>query len=103
MKTRCTSATPAGIPRSRSSWTRRERAEIRRNCEEVEAQARAYRELYGEDDFNDDYEPVDDDDRCYRCGGDGVIEYAEGGPEVWGEDCPSEVNHLVPCPDCSGF
>jgi hypothetical protein len=35
------------------------------------------------------------------CGGEGFIEYLEC-PEVWGEDCPSEVNHLVTCPDCAG-
>lgn len=39
---------------------------------------------------------------CDRCGGEGHIEYDEGGPDVWGEDCPSEVNHLVACPDCDG-
>lgn len=42
-----------------------------------------------------------DDDACPRCGGDGSIEYLEA-PETWGEDCPSEKNHLVECPDCDG-
>lgn len=44
----------------------------------------------------------EDRDVCDRCGGDGTIEYADAGPDVWGEDCPSEVNHLVECPDCEG-
>jgi hypothetical protein len=39
---------------------------------------------------------------CGTCGGEGMIEYMEGGPEVWGEDCPSEENHLVTCPNCRG-
>jgi hypothetical protein len=29
-----------------------------------------------------------------------VVEYIDH-PEVWGEDCPSEMNHLVPCSECS--
>ena len=102
MSTKRTSPTPAGIPRSRSRWTRRERAEIRRNYEEVEAQARAYRELYGEDDFNDDYEPVDDDGPCETCGGIGFIvtccdDLCQGsGGCIHGDG-------EVPCPDCGGF
>ena len=52
---------------------------------------------YGDDCF---YDP--DRDLCERCGGEGFIEYADAGPDVWGEDCPSMVNHLVNCPDCDG-
>lgn len=37
-----------------------------------------------------------------RCGGEGFIEYADAGPSVWGEDTPSEKNHLVTCPQCYG-
>lgn len=48
-----------------------------------------------------DYDDLDRD-TCERCGGDGSIEYMDAGPSVWGEDCPSEVNHLVECPDCGG-
>ncbi len=44
-----------------------------------------------------------DSDECERCGGEGFIEYADAGPDVWGEDCPSEVNHLVTCPECGGW
>src|SRR5688572_5387398 len=56
-----------------------------------------------EDDRFDDYDDFDeDDDRCDRCCGEGFIEYIDGGPEVWGEDCPSEENHLVSCPRCRG-
>lgn len=36
---------------------------------------------------------------CSRCGGEGFIEYNDA-PDLWGEDCPSEVNHLVDCPEC---
>lgn len=42
------------------------------------------------------------DDSCDRCGGEGLLEYNDAGPDVWGEDSPSEVNHLVTCPDCNG-
>lgn len=44
----------------------------------------------------------DDCDVCDRCGGDGLIEYLDAGPSEWGEDCPSEMNHLIPCPECRG-
>jgi hypothetical protein len=60
---------------------------------------------HGDDRFDedDDYCGLDPDtEMCERCGGDGSIEYMDGGPSVWGEDCPSEVNHLVECPDCGG-
>lgn len=54
-------------------------------------------------DHLDDYDDFDDDGRdlCERCGGEGLVEYAES-PDVWGEDCPSLVNHLVTCPLCGG-
>ena len=39
---------------------------------------------------------------CSRCGGDGVIEYNDGDPSDWGEDCPSEINHLIVCRACNG-
>ena len=41
-----------------------------------------------------------EDWECSRCGGDGFVEYIES-PDLWGEDCPSEVNHLLPCPECA--
>lgn len=49
------------------------------------------------DDYPEDY--WDDEETCDMCGGDGVIEYLDH-PEVWGEDCPSYQNHLLPCPEC---
>lgn len=49
------------------------------------------------DDYPEEY--WDDEDVCEMCGGDGVIEYLDH-PEVWGEDCPSYQNHLLPCPEC---
>jgi hypothetical protein len=48
-----------------------------------------------------DYDDFGDGETCDCCGGEGVIEYADH-PEVWGEDCPSYKNHLLPCPECSG-
>lgn len=44
----------------------------------------------------------DDNLVCERCGGEGSIEYDDAGSDVWGEDCPSEMNHLVECPACRG-
>ena len=41
------------------------------------------------------------DHSCDRCGGDGFMEYYDC-PESWEEDCPSEKNHLVECPECHG-
>ena len=40
-------------------------------------------------------------DPCDRCGGDGMIELHDA-PEMWGEDCCSEENRLMTCPDCKG-
>ena len=51
------------------------------------------------DDYPAEYWDENGDDTCSCCGGDGVVEYADH-PEVWGEDCPSYENHLVPCPEC---
>jgi hypothetical protein len=50
----------------------------------------------------DDYFDGESEPSCCTCGGEGFIEYNDGGPEVWGEDCPSEENHLVTCPNCRG-
>lgn len=50
-------------------------------------------------------EPDDQDGEvgvCGRCGGDGVIEYNDGDPSDWVEDCPSEINHLIECRECNG-
>ena len=51
-----------------------------------------------------DHDLDDDTDHltCDRCAGEGGLEYSQAGPDVWGEDCPSEMNHLVTCPDCGG-
>jgi RecJ-like exonuclease len=38
---------------------------------------------------------------CEQCGGEGMVEYMDC-PEAWGEDCPSEPNHLITCPRCHG-
>lgn len=51
----------------------------------------------------DDYEPGlddDDDDTCGMCGGDGMIMLSEAGPSEWGEDCFSEVDRPIACPEC---
>ena len=39
---------------------------------------------------------------CGRCGGEGFIEYNDGDQSDWGEDCPSEINHLIECRECRG-
>jgi hypothetical protein len=55
-----------------------------------------------DDRYDDDDYDQQDRDQCDRCGGDGVLDYLDAGPDVWGEDCPSLVDHLVTCPDCGG-
>jgi len=57
-------------------------------------------EEYWDEEWQEPWEDLPD--RCERCGGDGMIEYLAAGPSVWGEDCPSEPNHLVICPECGG-
>ena len=52
---------------------------------------------YDDDDFDDE----GDDDLCPWCGGDGITEYLDD-EGSWGEDCPSEENHLVTCSGCKG-
>ena len=47
-----------------------------------------------------DYEDYDDEDCCPMCGGDGVVMLSECGPSEWGEDCFSEEDRLVTCPEC---
>lgn len=37
---------------------------------------------------------------CELCGGEGFREYNDA-PDEWGEDCPSEINHLIPCRGCA--
>ena len=39
---------------------------------------------------------------CEHCGGDGCIDYLDGDGGDWGEDCPSEENHLIICRHCGG-
>ena len=39
---------------------------------------------------------------CDRCGGEGFIEYNDGDGSDWGEDSPSEENHLITCRACHG-
>ena len=54
-----------------------------------------------DDDWDAFYTQYDPDAwDCDRCGGEGHMEYNDC-PEAWGEDCPSEVNHLVECPNCN--
>lgn len=50
-----------------------------------------------------DQENIDDvaPGRCQRCGGEGCVEYFDA-EDKWGEDSPSELNHLIACPDCAG-
>ena len=53
-------------------------------------------------DCEDDYWDGENEPICPSCGGEGMVEYLDAGPSVWGEDCPSEENHLVTCPNCRG-
>lgn len=55
-------------------------------------------ELYIDDDYP--YDDEDDDD-CPTCGSEGITEYLDD-EGSWGEDCPSEVSHLVTCSNCRG-
>lgn len=55
------------------------------------------RSSYGLDDPPDDGA---DEPACDRCGDVGLIEYSSA-PELWGEDSPSEPNHMVECPACT--
>ena len=49
----------------------------------------------------DDFADLEESEPCPTCGGDGFIEYLDA-PEAWGEDCPSEENHLIECTNCGG-
>lgn len=67
----------------------------------VEWARKHHEPLWNEEDL------IDDHDReqascCDRCGGDGYIEYIDGDGGDWGEDCPSEENHLIICRACGG-
>lgn len=52
----------------------------------------------------EDYDDGGDYDAelCPTCGGDGVESYLDAGPSAWGEDCPSEMDHLITCTNCKG-
>lgn len=52
-------------------------------------------------DYDEMFDDDDDRDSCPTCGGDGITEYMDD-EGSWGEDCPSEVNHLVTCSNCRG-
>jgi hypothetical protein len=49
-----------------------------------------------------DYDHWEDACVCDRCGGEGFYEYNDGDGSDWGEDCPSEENHLITCRKCHG-
>lgn len=52
-------------------------------------------------DWDEFYAQYDHDAwTCDLCGGEGVREYNDA-PDEWGEDCPSQVNHLIPCRGCA--
>lgn len=48
-------------------------------------------------ELNDDEE----DDLCWTSSGEGFFDL-EDHPELWGEDCLSEMNRSVVCPNCKG-
>lgn len=100
MRNRHTSATPAGVPRSRSSWTRTQRRQIRINAAEVAAMQRAYEELYGDDGdpfFRDDR----DDDYCDLCDGSGVLMACIDDICVGRGECFHGDGDII-CPNCEG-
>lgn len=47
-----------------------------------------------------EYDPEDQDDICYLCGGDGVVMLSDCGPSEWGEDCFCEEDRAIECPEC---
>lgn len=49
-----------------------------------------------------EYEHWEDAQICDHCGGEGFIEYDDGDGGDWGEDSPSEENHLIECRHCCG-
>ena len=101
-----THATPAGVPRSRSYWTRRERAEIRQNAREIEAQCKAYEALYGDEDdplYGDEDDPLwrdEEDDYCERCLCRGFVTYCQDDLCQGDGGCIHGDN--VACPECGG-
>lgn len=54
--------------------------------------------MFTDDDLMND----DENGVCDECGGEGFIEYNDAGPSYWGEDSPSEINHLLICRSCNG-
>ena len=40
------------------------------------------------------------EDVCPMCGGDGWVMLSECGSSEWGEDCFSEQDRAVTCPEC---
>lgn len=70
--------------------------ECRQNLSELPNQLCAECHQFQLDDASD--EPRED---CLRCGGEGFLELVDC-HELWGEDCLSEKNRLVECPECGG-
>lgn len=64
----------------------------------VEWARKHHEPLWNEEDYHDREQAS----CCDRCGGDGYIEYIDGDGGDWGEDCPSEENHLIICRACGG-
>ena len=50
-------------------------------------------------DIGDDR--LESDDVCNLCGGERFVALSDC-PELWGEDCFSEIDRLVRCPECKG-
>lgn len=48
----------------------------------------------------DDYECGVDPEVCGMCGDDEWIMLSDAGPCEWGEDCFSEVDRPIACPEC---
>lgn len=93
---KCTRATPAGVPRSRSRWTRRQRAEIRQNFRDVQAECDAWEELYGEEPMFRDV----DDEYCDTCSCRGFVTYCPDDLCQGDGGCIHGDNQV--CPECGG-
>lgn len=52
--------------------------------------------------YYDEFYDGGDEPACDCCGGEGFVEL-EDHPELWGDDCFTELNRLVACPECSGL
>lgn len=97
MSRKHTSATPANVSRSRSRWTRRQRAEIVANNAEIVRRNREWEDMYGDDDYDQNF----DDDYCDTCDNTGVIVTCCDDICVGRGECMHGDGEQM-CPGCGG-